>query len=225
MKTVVKLISIFFILTLLFSFQYDDKYSDFEGIVEYEISFPNQRRPLSKSVTSKFTIFYKQGNIRKEYKNINDSILFYSVYKIDENINYGITPGNDTITYYQPTETLFDMTHLEDVKDIENIVISEIILGYKCNLYRGRLKYNDASDNELPINYSYYVSEKLKVNPKNLKGEGANFIFMENGSIILKYIADKPILRIVTAKKVIKKKLNDKLFTINQNNKVIQQMQ
>ena len=85
MKTVVKLISIFFILTLLFSFQYDDKYSDFEGIVEYEISFPNQRRPLSKSVTSKFTIFYKQGNIRKEYKNINDSILFYSVYKIDEN--------------------------------------------------------------------------------------------------------------------------------------------
>ena len=198
--------------------------SSFEGKVEYSISYPNQRNKLSDKVTGKFVIYYKHGNIRKEYRNIKDSLLFYSIYLSDTNVNYGFTPGNDTITYYQPSGEMVDNSYTKVEHGGNGNETVEEILGYKCLLYKVEMKYKDAPENEPSMNYLYYVSEKLKAHSKYLKGDGANFVFMPSGSIILKYIIDVPVLKVVTATQVSEEKLRDSLFKIDFRGRVLQEL-
>lgn len=55
-------------------------YSNFEGIVEYQIIYPDQGGSISPGVPQKFVIYFKNGNIRKEYRDLHDSLIFYSIY-------------------------------------------------------------------------------------------------------------------------------------------------
>ena len=74
------------------------------------------------------------------------------------------------------------------------------------------------------MTYIYYVSEKLKVQSKYLKGDGANFVFMPGGSIILKYIIDVPVLKVVTATQVSEERLRDSLFKIDFRGNILQKL-
>ena len=175
-------------------------------------------------MTGKFVIYYKHGNIRKEYRSIKDSLLFYSIYLNDKNVNYGFTPGNDTITYYQPSAEMVDESYTKVERGGNGNETVEEILGYKCLLYKVEMKYRDAPENEPSMKYLYYVSKKLKVRSKYLKGDGANFVFMPTGSIILKYIIDVPVLKVVTATQVSEEKPGDDLFEIDFRGKILREL-
>lgn len=193
--------------------------TNFEGVVEYQITYPNQRDAIPPDVPQKFVIFFKEGNIRKEYRNLQDSLLFYSIYLFNENTSFGITPANDTVLFYKPTSESIVVTSLEH--QIPNAKAHNImILGYDCNKYDIQVAYNN-EPNEPPINYTYYVASQLSIDKKYLSGDGSNFIFTPTGGIILKYVADSPAAKVVEAKSISIATLNNKIFDFSKKDKIL----
>ena len=187
----------------------------FEGYVEYNISYPNQRRGVAKTVAVKFRIFYKDGNIRKEYLNKFDSVFLYSVYLYKENMHYSIMPGSDTVEYYNPSSD--DMSEQGvSVDSLSDKSFNDLeLLGYSCEKYVVRFKYDDAPEDEDPMTYNYWVAKHLIAASDNKLTYGANFIFPLSGHIILKYTIDIPVLKVVEATSINKQSLSSELFNVD----------
>jgi hypothetical protein len=195
---------------------------NFEGLVEYQIKYPNQTGTIAPEVPQKFIIFFKDGNIRKEYRNLKDSLLFYSIYLFKENTSFGFTPANDTILFYKPTSDIIDVKYSKG-KQGNSKSHSSMILGYECNKYDIQISYKDEL-NVSPINYTYYVASQLSIDKKYLSGDGSNFIFTSTGGIILKYFTDNPVVKVVEAKSISIATLNNELFHVNTKGKFLKQI-
>jgi hypothetical protein len=152
--------------------------SNFEGIVEYQIIYPDQGGSISPGVPQKFVIYFKNGNIRKEYRDLHDSLIFYSIYLFKENTSYGYTPANDTVLFYKPSSESIDVKNISGPKGkIKAPPIT--ILCYKCDKYDIQVGYKDMTK-EPQINYTYYVASQLSIDKRYLSGDGSNFIFTYN---------------------------------------------
>jgi hypothetical protein len=215
-------VTVFFSILLILLGKTELPGTSFEGVIEYAISYPNQRNPISNSVPTKYRISFKEGNIRKEYRNSQDSLLFYSIYVLKSNTNYGIKPGSDTITYYTPSPSMLDSSSTSLEKGSENDVST--ILQYSCIKYVVQIKYKVMPENEPPIKYTYFVAPSLNIDKKYIQGDGSNFVYTPTGSIILKYISEDGILKVVEAKKIVMTELDKELFYINAKGKCLKEI-
>ncbi len=132
----------------------------FEGVVEYKISYPNQRKAIDEMVVAQCRIFYKAGNIRKEYLNKHDSLLLYTIYSHKENIHYAIIHGKDTVEYYipSPENLLQEFSNVDSVHSQSFYDEEGLLPGFNCKKYTVTFKYDDAPLGEDPMTYQYWVS-------------------------------------------------------------------
>lgn len=194
----------------------------FEGCITYNISYPGQKKAISKHVATKYQIFFKKGNIRKEYLNAADSLLFYSIFVFDSNTNYGIKPNSDTMTYYHPSCADLDTsyTKVEKVEGGQNYAI----LDYPCIQYKVQIRYAEMGADEKPIQYTYFVAPSLHVDRKYVKGDGSNFVYTPSGSIILAYLSYQSFTKYVEATKVKSTDVDEKLFEVHTEGKFLEKI-
>lgn len=212
MRTMINILLVFLATAFCSCKSQNKKIENFEGRIEYSIVYPLQKKTLTDEVTVKFKIYYKNGNIRKEYRNSKDSLLFYTIYLLDKNANYGFKPGDNTVTFYK---TIYDSTVIREKLNSQSPNMK--ILGYECSQYKVQIR---TSSEEPPSTYTFYTSEELKVN-SIFKDDIMNFIFAKNSSIVLRYDVNYPVVKIVTATKIFQGNVDDNLFNVDLKNKTI----
>lgn len=209
------------IISLLNCAQSNNPTAGFEGMVEYDISYPNNKKPLGNFSPAKFKILYKEGNIRKEYINRLDSLLMYTIYIKRQNKQFAIYPGTDTIEYYSPNPA-DQMNQFEGASsNNENeLSINKNLLGFDCKYYRVKVNDNFQGADET-INYEYWVAKDLSISKIDRSVYGSNFVFPLTGNIILKYSMDAPVTKVVEAKKLMSYSLPNTLFEVDSTGKFL----
>lgn len=208
-----------YLLTLNVNVLRDQHQKPFEGIIEYKMFYLHQRRKPHEALAVKCLRIYKDGNIRSEYKNNQDSLLFFNLYLKKEGIQYTITPGNDTIEWYKPGPNDYvteENNHHTEDSDLTYVASS--FFGFDCKKYNIQIRYSDFPD-EL-FTYDYWVADALFIDEKDKGPFGGNFIFPFSGHIILKYTIDNPVFKVIEAEKLTRKKIASDYFHFDKKNKV-----
>ena len=190
----------------------------FEGKIYYkvetELKYENNRynNYLSNKWGDTLVVYHsKDGFQKREYKNSKPYGFEYQIYNPKKNIYYGKWNSNDTVYYYECSETVTELTEIRK---------SEDKMGFSGNWNSVTMKFYYTQNDEY-VEAKYFFDRRIKMNPINyerFKDFHFNILYKEIKSHIMQWSLDMDLVKVTfEAVKVEEMKLSKKIFNLDEN--------